>query len=192
MTCWKQGRGLPRCGDVFPRELALKIAHRLATCSEILGHLAERGEGMILDLPDRRQENSCGCGRAALEAVCLFHGIPLPGWVDELPNTVQGISPDAMEAVLWRVLGNVCRGSMDVDALRYWTRRSRPVLCPVTDPVLGGHWVVCRGVSRNVVHLHCPVVGPKEVKVADWDGQWRDETGGREYERYAIVGWPKG
>lgn len=144
---------------------------------------------MILAVPDVRQTEGHRCGEAALEAVARFYGVSLPAL--SLANRVQGLNPDTLEAAGWQPpFGRVCRGSMDVAALKHWTRQGRPVLCPITDPVLSGHWVVVCGVERNKIHLHCPVVGPKAMSLGDWESVWHDSAAGREYVRFGLVVWP--
>lgn len=145
---------------------------------------------MVLTIPDRRQRGDHECGRAALEAVFLYHGITPAKWLKHLPNPVQGTSPDTVEAALWAVFGQVCRGTMDADALRYWTRRGRPVLTPITDPRHGGHWVVVAGVERGRVHVHCPVDGPKVFGAGEWARAWTDSAAGVNFPRFGLVGWP--
>lgn len=163
MNCWRQEHGLKACGET----------------------------AVILDIPDVRQRNGHDCGKAALEAFFLFHGITPARWLKHLPNPVQGTSPDTVEAVLWSTLGNVCRGTMDSELLRYWTRRGLPVLAPITHPVHGGHWVCVSGVSRGRVHFHCPIDGASTMRLSDWNAAWLDNSCGSPYIRFGLTGWPE-
>lgn len=145
---------------------------------------------MILKLPDVRQKNGHDCGRAALESFFGFYEITPARWLKHLPNHVQGTSPDTIEAVLWSTLGNVCRGTMDADALRYWTRRGCPVLTPITHPKYGGHWCVVAGVDRGRVKFHCPIDGMSSMKLPEWEAAWVDTSCGSPYVRFGLTGWP--
>jgi ABC-type bacteriocin/lantibiotic exporter with double-glycine peptidase domain len=146
-----------------------------------------RGD-VVLVLPDVRQAAGHDCGAAVLECVLRFYGVAPARWVRALPNPVQGVSPDTIEAVLWATLGRVCRGTMTTADLRHHTRAGRPVLCPVADH--GGHWVCVAGVERGRVHYHDPLTGPAVAGAADWDRRWADSTPGVPYTRFGLTGWP--
>lgn len=138
----------------------------------------------MLTIPAILQATDYDCGAAALDAVAEFWGLRKRGPV-RLANPIQGMAPDAVEAVL-RSLGlSVLSGTMTVGDLRHLTATGRPVLCPVA--LAGGHWVVVRGVARGSVHFHCPTTGPSKMREAEWLVDWRDNSrSGHWFDRWGI------
>jgi predicted double-glycine peptidase len=144
-----------------------------------------------LTIPDVRQRDDYSCGAACLAALLSFHGIRPARWVREIANPVQGTATDTVEAVLWRSLGCVARGTMTLHDLAHYVRTRRPVVCPIS-LTTGGHWVVVSGVTSRRVYYHCPLDGLEWMTRARWLACWRDWTpDGSEYPRFGLVGWPK-
>lgn len=144
---------------------------------------------MPLELPDYRQREEWDCGRTTLQIVCGYWDKPLPLFLANLSNAVQGLSPDAMEAA-FRSLGfNVFAGSLTVDLLRAITKDGKPV-ATLTQLDGVGHWVVVSGVNRGFVHFQCPQYGPSKQRVAEWDRNWIDFhwLGGR-FDRWGICAY---
>ena len=149
------------------------------------------GDDVTLVLPDLRQQTPHGCGRCALEVVWDYFGVRARY---APPNPVDGMSPDTLENALWNSGVCVQAGSMDLDDLRYHTRRGRPVVCCVTHESGDGHWVVVAGVSRGAVRYQCPADGPARQRAAEFLARWRDQTRrGVLYSRRGIAcGAPEG
>lgn len=126
-----------------------------------------------IDIPDIRQRDEHDCGDAVLRAVCEYHAVRRP---PRLAIPIDGTSPDALEAELWRSGLCVIAGVMDVDDLRYHTRRSRPVICCITTAGGVGHWVIVSGVLRGRVHYHCPIDGPQTMTIEQYQAVWSDTT----------------
>lgn len=142
----------------------------------------------LLTIPDIRQREDYDCGAACVAALLSFHGRRWPA-VWSLPNPVQGLAPDTVEAVLRAAGLSVASGSMRLADLRHYADSDRPVMCPVA--LHGGHWVIVRGVSARRVYYHCPTAGPTWVGARDWREVWHDTSrGGTSYPSYGIVASP--
>jgi hypothetical protein len=143
---------------------------------------------MILDLADLRQRDDWGCGRVAAAVVHAYLGSK-----GRHPHAtpIDGTDPASMEASLWRSGVAVQAGAMDVDDLRYHTRRGRPVIALVTEASGEGHWIVVAGIERGRVWFQCPVQGPMVEPVASFEARWIDETGRRgvTWSRWGIACW---
>lgn len=141
----------------------------------------------MIDLPDVRQRKDFDCGHAAVACVADLFGVRRP---PDLSNGIDGTDPNTIEALLRRAGFNVCAGAMTVSDLKHFTNRGAPVVCPVSLPDVGGHWVVVAGVERLTVYYHCPDAGPRSMRAALWTPCWADETrAGRPYKTWGIAAW---
>jgi hypothetical protein len=135
--------------------------------------------------PDIRQADDFDCGDAVVHCYCKKYKVTAP---ERLANSLQGLSPDTMEAALRSAGFNVISGNFLLDDLRYYTK-DRMVACPHTAGGVG-HWAIVVGVSRGYVRTHCPYDGPEKIRIADWLRQWTDSTrSGTAYENYGLVAW---
>jgi hypothetical protein len=158
VSCWRVRAGLQACGE---------------------------DDSVILALPDIRQRTPHGCGIAALETVWSCLGVRTRHVPD---NPIDGMSPDTLENALWNSGLALQAGSMDLDDLKYHTRRGRPVVCCVQHPDGDGHWVVVAGVAYGFVKYQCPASGPQKVPAAVFATRWTDQTRrGALYSRWGIA-----
>lgn len=136
---------------------------------------------MVLPLADIRQTKNWTCGHAALLIAWEFFGCksrPVPA------TPVDGTSPDLIETLLWQSGLTVQSGSMDIEDLRYHTKRGRPVICAVTEPSGIGHWIVVAGFQRRThegkrvphIRFQCPTDGPCVEPVEQFEARWTDAT----------------
>lgn len=144
------------------------------------------GDTVKIQLPDIRQdEDSAECALVAASIVWQHFGTR----TRIIPNTpLDGTSPDTLESVLWESGLSVISGSMDLDDLRYHTRRGRPVISLVTEHDGTGHYVVVCGVERNHVYYQCPLDGPTKERSEDFEVRWQDRTRrGVAYSHWGIA-----
>lgn len=138
---------------------------------------------MILELPDTRQTNGWSCGEAAARVVFKYYEIKGRAPV---ASPIDGTDPRTLETSLWLAKLSVQAGSMDLDDLRYHTRRGRPVICLVTEGDTG-HWVVVAGLERGRVRYQCPIDGPCVEPAAAFEARWQDvDRMGVRYVRWGI------
>ncbi len=143
---------------------------------------------MAILLPDIRQRSSWSCGRACLEIVWACLSVRTRHTPD---NPIDGMSPDTLENALWNSGLRVQAGSMDLDTLRFHTRRGWPVVCCVTHDSGEGHWVVVSGVARGSVAYQCPTDGAMKKPAAEFLARWTDQTRrGMQYARWGIACGP--
>jgi ABC-type bacteriocin/lantibiotic exporter with double-glycine peptidase domain len=139
---------------------------------------------VILDVPHCEQKEGWSCGRAAAAMVFKYHVVK-----GRKPQAtpIDGTDPRSLEASLWLAGLSVQAGSMDVDDLRYHTRRGRPVIALVTHSSGVGHYVVVTGVVRGGVYYLDPDGGPDVVRerADDFALNWQD----RDRLGVTYVGW---
>ena len=142
----------------------------------------------MLTLPPVLQTSDFDCGRAAVEVLLTFHG--LPARVPVRPDPVNGMSPDVVEAVLRSCGLSVLSGSLTVPDLDHLTRTGRPVLC-LTQLDGVGHWVVAAGVTSRRVVNQCPARGKSSRTLRQWSRLWWDTArNGVRLDAYGVCGWP--
>jgi hypothetical protein len=138
---------------------------------------------VAVDLPDLRQKGPADCGPTAWKVACQAVGA---AGRRPLHTLVDGCGPREIENALWHAGVGVQAGVMDVDDLRYHTKRGRPVICLVRSDG-EGHWVVVGDVARGFVHHQCPVHGPRKMRTAAFVAAWWDEDRGVTYTRWGIA-----
>lgn len=143
---------------------------------------------MILDIQGAVQQTDYSCGDACIDTVIRYHGVRTNVGVLRLANVYSGMSPETIESLLRKAGLAILSGKMTVADLAHFTKTERPVICPITVPDEGGHYVVVTGVARGRVHLHDPSEGKRSVKVADWEANWSDTSShGHAYDKWGIV-----
>lgn len=142
---------------------------------------------MWLEPPPILQRSAHDCGNAVVRALFAAHQVGPRGLKADLSNPVQGMSPDTLEAILWKGFGALARGTLTVADLTHYCRTGRPVAC-LTD-YQGGHWVLAWKVARGRVSFLCPDRGMVAVPVAEWVGHWHDSANGVEYRRFGVCPW---
>jgi hypothetical protein len=143
---------------------------------------------MWLEPPALLQRKAHDCGNTAARMLFAAHRVGPRGMGVDLSNPVQGMSPDTLEAILWRAFGRLARGSLTLPDLAHFCRTGRPVACLTAHA--GGHWVVAWKVARGRVHVRCPDLGANSVPAGDWLDQWHDNANGVEYRQFGICPWP--
>lgn len=139
----------------------------------------------MLRLPEILQDKGHDCGEAAVRCVLAFHGVTAPA---RIACQIDGTDPRTLEIYLRRLGCLVTSGEMSTDDLRHFCGDGRPVVCLVTNPGEGSHWVTVRGVSRSRVYFMDPWDGSGNASVKDWEVFWT-ATGrlGETYKRWGVV-----
>lgn len=143
-----------------------------------------------LQLVAKLQTRDHACGNVVADIVFDFLGVRSR----TVPSTpIDGTSPDTLESTLWSSGVRVQAGSMDLDDLKYHTRRGRPVICLVVTDDNVGHWVVVSGIERGKVCMVDPLVGDTREPTAAFLKRWSagDSTRrGVHYTQWAIAAGP--
>jgi len=158
------------------------------------GIAAKGGIAVLLNTPEIRQAGEYDCGRAAARIVLGSYKVPeadavgMTGTlrVDKLNGT------DPAEMVTWfRSHGwSVTEGSTDVPTVRHHCDHGRPVILLATLHG-GGHWTVCRGVSRGRIYFQDPFNGRWDMRTTEFDAVWKDANKyGTTFSRWAVVAVP--
>ena len=146
---------------------------------------------MILNLPDVRQRNNWSCSEAAVRTVFEYHGAK-----GKLPvsSPIDGADPRTLEGALHRAGLVLQSGRMDLEDLRFHTRKGRPVICLVRNQNNdSGHYVVVAGVSRGQVHFQCSTYGFAKQKAGAFEDRWWDiDRGGMKIVSWGIAVWGEG
>lgn len=146
---------------------------------------------MQLALTDVRQKTNHDCGTAAWRTVYQWHTGQTGRNLPDLSHPINGLDPAALEAVIRVHHGwNVLAGEMLLADLRMLTVTNRPVICPITDDSGVGHYVVVGGVDRWRVHYHDPAVGPRLMRLDQWDERWVDMGKNARFVRWGLAAWP--
>lgn len=142
---------------------------------------------MILPIPTVLQDDSHSCGSCCLRAVYRYMSRRINA---PKASPIDGIDPRKIEQELRDNGFKVTAGEMTVDELRFHSRAERPVIV-LTQLNEIGHWQVCKGVSRGIVHLMDPAGQIEREPVASFVERWFDRYhDGASYQNWGIVcGW---
>lgn len=145
-----------------------------------------------MELPDIRQDKGHDCGVAAPACVYEVLGIKKPR--DSLrklmgTNAINGTDPRTIEAQFRADGLKVLSGQMQIENLRHFTSIGCPVLCLVTLHG-GGHYVVVGAVRYGKVHFQDPFVGPRSMRLKEFEDAWVDhDRFGVIYRQFAMAVW---
>lgn len=151
----------------------------------------------MLLLPSVATASWWDCGLAAVQCVLRFHGVT-PESAREATvghgDGEMGTPPSELASIFHAAGFGVQHGEgMDLDLLDYHVERLRPVICSVTFPESGGHYVVFAGrdAAKKTVSFMDPSLGPRTMPEHQWLECWRDVTG-EDFQlvRYGVVAIP--
>lgn len=161
----------------------------------MVSRVGYEGADMVLDLPIILQRDDFSCGSVSIEISLRYDGLSPGRWIRRMPSPINGLNVDAMTSAMHAAYtGRILSGVMDTYLLRHLADRSRPVICLITDPGLGGgHWLVSRGVSRGRVYASCPTNGAVSYRIAEFEKRWSLScpTGKWTLPRFGVCGLPE-
>lgn len=148
---------------------------------------------MILNFPDVRQQESYSCGVGAVASILDYFLIPYK-WGQirkELGSTgYRGTHPASFEPFFLHQQMKSLSGTMDVEDLKYFTKRGRPVIVAGKLSDGEGHYIVVTGVQRKWIYYHDPESGPQKCPIKEFNQIWFDlDSHGVVYDHWGFAVW---
>lgn len=139
--------------------------------------------------PDVRQARNHDCSAACAKAVEEHYGIvrPLAYYVNAMSvERASGCDPRTIERFFRKAGYPVLAGELNLDYAGHFTRRHKPIICPITSGS-DGHYVVIYHVTPRWVHLQDPWDGQRKMRADDFVSVWVDSDEDSTYRQWGIV-----